>query len=280
MVQLAIADEGVVAAFVVPERIVVLRLPSGEQLGELDFGPVAAGEARRIAWLGNRLLVVTRHAASTELAIVEPARTGVREIARRHEAGALELAAVVGDRAVLVGEHGAQLISANGMLQPGPSDVANAIVATAGDQLVIARGDAIEEWDPSTRVGRRRWRVSGPLVALGGSPRVLWSIAAASPTRLDVLPLVHLNQPRHRVLPQPFDHVASDPQHDLIAGLAAGRVYLVDLDGDEPPHDVAFELDAPIAAVALGRGRSHLVVVTELGTIASFALDATGHVLR
>lgn len=285
--QLAIAPEGLIAAARTPDRIVVLGLPGGALYGEIGVPPLEAGESRRFAWVGNHLLVATRRASHTDLLLLEPTREHVRELAELRVDAPMTLAAAVGEHALLAGDDAATVFAdgAPPALHPIPGKLSMKLTGAAGDRFVTGHGSWIDEWNPTLRKPGRRLQVPGgaELLAVGGSARLVWMIAARAPHRVHVIQLVHRNQPRLHELPAAISEVVSHPQHDLIACIAADRrqIFLVDLDRS-PSRWHSFTPDErdPIAALAIDRGRAHLVAIGESGSLASFALAPEGFVVR
>src|SRR5205823_3424024 len=116
-----------------------------------------------------------------------------------------------------------------------PSRTVPLAAGAAAGQFVVALPSAIEEWDPQSRVPRRRFRLprAAAITGVGGSDRLLWMTTQQEPARIDVLPLVNRGQPRAHELPEPIASIAGHPKSDLVAciGAETARLYVIDLDG-------------------------------------------------
>ena len=129
----------------------------------------------------------------------------------------------------------------------------DALIQAAGDEFircaveairvsgrfVVALAGAIEEWDPQSRLPKRRLKLPRPaqITRVGGSDRVVWMTTEQDPARIDVIPLVNRGQTKVHELAEPIGHVASHPRSDLIAciGATSGRVYRYDFDDTNVP---------------------------------------------
>lgn len=232
----AVAADGSLAAIHERTRIVVTDLPSCAQLSELGIDANATETSH--AWVGTppRLLVLSRYDSHSTLYLVDP--FGPRTIAELRLDTPMRLSAAVGNHALAIGPQGAAVFAATDRdLTPFqfPARVIPVTAGAAGTQFVVALPGAIEEWDPQTRLPKRRLKLSRPaqVTAIGGSDRVVWLTTQQEPARIDVLPLVDRGQPKQHDLPEPIARVASHPRSDLIAciGATSGRIWVIDLDG-------------------------------------------------
>jgi hypothetical protein len=234
--RVAVASDGSLAAIQERTRIVVTELPSCAELSELGID----GDAIDIghAWVGTppRLVVLSRYESRCTIHLVDP--FGPRAIAELQLESPLRLCAAVGNHALAIGAQGAVVLAAteHGLTPHAfPARAIPAAAGAAGTQFVVALPGAIEEWDPHSRMPKRRLKLARPaqVTALGGSDRVVWMTTQQEPTRIDVIPLVARGQPKSHELPEPIAHVASHPRSDLIVciGATSGRVWVIDLDG-------------------------------------------------
>jgi len=180
--------------------------------------------------------VLSRYAAHSTVHLLDP--YGPRTIAEIRLEAPMRLFASVGAHALAVGALGAAVLTAgdnNLTLYQFPARSVPIAAGAAGGQFVVALAGAIEEWDPQSRMPKRRIKLAkaGVLTAVGGSDRVVWWTAQGDPTRLEVSPLVNRGQPKSHELPEPIAHASGHPRSDLVVcvGADSGRVYVVDLDG-------------------------------------------------
>ena len=234
--RVAVSGDGTLAAIAEATRAVVLELPSGSPFAEVGIDPEAG--ATEITWVGGppRLLVLSRYAAHSTVHLIDP--HGPRTVAEIRLEAPMRLFASVGAHALAVGAVGAAVLTASDThLTPYqfPARSVPVTAGAAGPNFVVALAGSIEEWDPSSRMPKRRLRLPKPAVitAVGGSDRVVWMMTQADPTRIDVIPLVNRGQPKAHELPEPIAHVAGHPRSDLLVcvGADTGRLYVLDLDG-------------------------------------------------
>ncbi len=259
--RIAVSPDGTLAAVVEATRVVVLEVSGAAAVGEV--GVDGAAQATETAWVGAppRLLVLSRFTAHTTVHLIDP--HGPRTIAEIRLESPMRLFASVGSHALAVSAMGAAVLSAGGAhLTPYqfPARSLPLTAGAAGNHFMVALAGQIEEWDPASRMPKRRLKLPRPAVitALGGSDRVVWMTTLQDPTRLDVLPLVNRGQPRFHELPEPIAHASGHPRSDLVVCLGAdsGRLYVVDLDGRTRLRVIeAPGLDRPdAAALVMGRG--------------------------
>jgi hypothetical protein len=180
----------------------------------------------------------------------------------------MRLAAAVGTHALALGEPGGQggqgaivlATTERGLTAHAfPARAIPTTAGAAGTQLVVALPGSVEEWDPQSRLPKRRLKLPRPaqVTGVGGSDRVVWLTTHDEPTRIDVLPLVNRGQPKVHELPEPIAHVASHPRSDTIAciGATSGRVFVVDLDGRAGMRIVGPEGIETVEALGLVVGR-------------------------
>jgi hypothetical protein len=234
--RVAVAADGTLAAIQEPSRITVVEIPSCAQLSELGTDPNAL--ASEVAWVGTppRLLVLSRFESHSTVHLVDP--FGPRSIAEIRLEAAMRLYASVGSFALAIGSAGTAMLAASDRTVTPYQFPARAVPTCAGasgTQFVVALPGVIEEWDPQSRMPKRRLKLPRPatITAVGGSDRVVWMTTQQEPARIDVIPLVNRGQPKAHDLPEPIATVASHPRSDVITciGATSGRVYVVDLDG-------------------------------------------------
>ena len=258
LARLAVAADGTRAAIIESTRVVVVDLPEGRM--QTEIGLDATAEAIDVAWIPAppRLLVLARHETYCTAHLVDP--DGPRTVAEIRLEAPMRLVAAVGSHALVVGPLGAALLAASeALLVPYQfnSRATPALAGIAGTQFVVALAGVIEEWDPISRMPKRRLRLarSVPITALGGSERLVWMTTAHEPARIDVIPLVNRGQPRFHDLPEEIAQVAGHPRGDVVACIAGGRLYAVDLDGRTRLRTLAPEgLDRVDAAALTGAG--------------------------
>jgi hypothetical protein len=281
--RVAVASDGTMAAICEPTRITVVELPGGAAFAELGVDPDAS--ASDIAWVGAppRLLVVSRYTAHSTAHLVDP--YGPRTVAEIRLEAPMKLAASVGAHALAVGALGAAVLAASDShVTPYqfPARAVPTVAGAAGSQFVVALAGAIEEWDPQSRIPKRRIKLPKPavLTAVGGSDRVVWWTSQADPTRVEVHALVNRGQPKVHQLPEPIAHVAAHPRSDLLAcvGADSGRIYVVDLDGRATVRAVAVDGIDRVEAAALVVGRMVGVLAAQgKRAIAVVSIDAREH---
>lgn len=234
--RVAVAADGTLAAIQETSRITVVEIPSGSQFAEL--GTDARAEASEVAWVGTppRLLVLSRFESHSIVHLVDP--FGPRSLAEIRLDSPMRLYAAVGNFALAIGAAGTAMLAATDKsltLYQFPARAVPTCAGASGTQFVVALPGVIEEWDPQSRMPKRRLKLPRPatITAVGGSDRVVWMTTQQEPARIDVIPLVNRGQPKAHDLPEPIATVASHPRSDVIAciGATSGRVYVVDLDG-------------------------------------------------
>ncbi len=251
------ADGGLAAASEAT-RIVFARVPSCETISELVVDPRTEHE---VAWIGTppRMLVLTRHPDHTVLHLVDP--HGPRTLAELQLAPSLHLAASVGAHALLLGSQNALVLTADEAhltTYAFPTRARPTVAGVAGKHFVVALEGAVEEWDPTGRIAKRRLRLPRPgtIAAVGGSERVVWVTTRQAPARIDVLPLIHRGQPRAHELPEPLAALSSHPTDDLLACIGvSGRAYAIDLDGRTRQRVLVFSDLDRVDAIAVVGGR-------------------------
>lgn len=245
--RVAVAQDGTLAAIAEATRIVVIELPTCTERAEIGVDPEAG--ASDVAWLGGKLAVLSRYAAHSTVHLVDPSgSSGPRTLAEIRLEAPMKLFAAVGSHALAVGSVGAAVIAATeSHLTPYqfPARAVPVVAGAAGAQFVVAMagGSAIEEWDPLSRMPKRRLKLARTAVitAVGGSDRVVWMTTQADPTRLDVFTFVNRGQPKVHELPEPIAHVASHPKSDVVVCLGADtrKLYAIDLDGRAAMRTIA-----------------------------------------
>jgi len=281
--RIAIAMDGTLAAIHEPTRITIVDLPGCGAFAEVGIDPEAG--SCEVAWVGAppRLAVLSRYAAHSTVHLLDP--HGPRTIAEIRLEAPMKLMASVGAHALAVGALGAAVLTAgDNTLTPYQFPARSVPVAAgaAAGQFVVALAGAIEEWDPQSRMPKRRLKLPRPavLTSLGGSDRVVWMTSQQDPTRLDVFPLVNRGQPKFHELPEPIAQVASHPRSDLLACVGAdhGRLYIVDLDGRSTIRTIGPERIDHVDACGLVLGRMVGVLAAQARRpLALIQLDGREH---
>jgi hypothetical protein len=160
-----------------------------------------------------------------------------------------------------------------------PTRTVPAAAGAAAGQLLVALPSSIEEWDPQSRMPKRRLRLprAAVITAVGGSERLVWMTTQQEPARIDVIPLVNRGQPRAHDLPEPIASIVGHPRSDLVAciGARTGRLYLVDLDGRSRLRALQPPGIDWIESAALAQGRmSGVIVAQALHPVAILPLDS------
>jgi hypothetical protein len=279
--RVVVAADGTLAAIHERARIVVTDVPGCTEVA--DIGIDGDAQDSDVAWVGTppRLLVLSHYAAHSTVHLVDP--LGPRTIAELRLESAMRLRASVGNHALVIGATGAAVLTATdrGVTpHPFPTRAVPATAGTAGAQFVVALPGTIEEWDPQSRLPKRRLKLPRPaqITAVGGSDRVVWMTTQQAPARVEVIPLVNRGQPKVHELPEPIAHVASHPRSDLIAciGASTGRVWVIDLDGQAGQRLVDPEGIDHVDGVDLVVGRAAGVIAAQAGRpIAMVALEST-----
>jgi hypothetical protein len=277
--RLAVAVDGMLAAIHEPARVTVVELPNLAPFAEIGIDREAS--ACDVAWVGMppRLLVLSRYEAYSRVHLLDP--YGPRTIAEIRLESPMRLVGTIGGHALAVGEQGAAVLSASEThVTPYqfPARAVPVAAGAAGSQFVVALSGAIEEWDPASRMPKRRLRLPRPaaITALGGSDRVVWLTTKQDPARVDVIPIVNRGQPKAHDLPEPIAQVAAHPRTDLLAcvGGDSGRLYVIDLDGRGGMRIVGPEGIARVEAAALVVGRTTGVLAAQAGhPLALVSLD-------
>ena len=227
------------------------------------------------------MLVVTATESHTDVRLVDPFAEP-RRVAEIRLEGVMRLAAANGTHALLLGARAAAVLSAGDIGVTPYQFLARTlpqIVGVAGTQFVVALPGTIEEWDPASRMPKRRLRLPrvATITSLGGSERVLWMTTAQDPARLDVLPLVNRGQPKAHELPEPIAAVSGHPQTDAVIciGTETGRIYAIDLDGKSRIRTIALPgVDRADAAALVVAGNTLSVIAAQVGRpIATAAID-------
>lgn len=270
--KLAVSRDGMHAVIVDGGRAAVRTLDR-EAACELPAGDVG--------WIGTaRLLVVSTADAHTEVRLIDPIEG--RRVAEIRLDSAMRLGAINGSHALLLGSRGAAIVAAAETTLMPYQFLARTlphVVGVAGSQFVVALPGTIEEWDPASRMPKRRLRLPkiAAITSLGGSDRVLWMTTAQEPQRLDVLPLVNRGQPKSHELPEPIASVAGHPTTDAVIciGAETGRIYALDLDGRTRLRTIALPgIDRAEVAALVVRGAALSVIAAQTGRpIATAAIE-------
>ena len=280
--RVTVAGDGSLAAIHETSRVTILELPAGAAFAEVDVDPEAL--ASEVAWVGAppRLLVVARYAAHSTVHLLDPGGPrGPRTLAEIRLESPMRLFATVGASALVVGSLGAAVLSAGeSHVTPYqfPGRVVPVAAGAAAGMFVVALAGAIEEWDPQSRLPRRRLRLPrvAAITAVGGSERTVWMTTVQEPARIDVIALVHRGQPRAHDLPEPIARIAGHPRSDLVVcvGADSGRLYVVDLAGRRRPQVIEPDGCDRVESVGLVVGRTLGVLAAQTSRpIAFVALD-------
>ncbi|HEX7838151.1 MAG TPA: hypothetical protein VF469_11840, partial [Kofleriaceae bacterium] len=268
--RVVVAADGTLAAIAESSRVTILEIPGGSAFAEIGADPEAA--ASEVAWLGAppRLLVLSRYAAHSTAHLLDP--YGPRTIAEIRLESPMRLYATVGAAALVVGALGAAvLVASESHLLPYqfPTRTVPLAAGAAAGQFVVALPGSIEEWDPQSRIPKRRLRLprAAAITAVGGSERVVWMTTQQEPARIDVIPLVNRGQPKAHDLPEPIAQITGHPRSDLVAcvGAETGRLYVVDLDGRTRLRALGPEDLERIESIGLVVGRMVGVVAARAG---------------
>jgi hypothetical protein len=234
--RVSVAADGTLAAIHEAPRVRLLEVPSGVEIAEIGVDPDAL--ASEVAWVGTppRLLVLARHAAHSTVHLLDP--YGPRTLAEIQLPSPMRLVAAVGSAALVVGAQSAAVLTASeSYLMPYqfPARIMPVAAGAAAGQFVVALAGSIEEWDPQSRMPKRRLRLprAAAITAIGGSERLVWVTTREEPARIEVISFVNRGQPKAHDLPEPIARVAGHPRSELVACIGAdtGRLYIVDLDG-------------------------------------------------
>lgn len=243
-------------------RVTIVDLPSGSERNAIGTdGDASATEA---LWVGTRLLVLSRFTAHSVVLLIDP--TGPRTISEIRLESPMRLLAAVGNHALVVGSGGtlsaAILTAGEAQVTPYqfPTRAVPLAAGTAAGQFVVGLPGSIEEWDPQSRMPKRRLRLPRPAVIthVGGSDRVVWVTTQQDPTRIDVIALVNRGQPKAHDLPEPIAQICGHPRSDIVlcVGADSGRMYAVDLDGRAQQRRLEIEGLDRVEAMGLVVGRN------------------------
>jgi hypothetical protein len=268
--RVAVAGDGTLAAIHEASRVTILEVPSGAAFAEIGVDPEAL--ASEVAWVGTppRMLVLARYATHSTVHLLDP--YGPRSIAEIRLESPMRLFASVGAAALVVGSHSSAVLAASEahlMRYQFPSRNIPVAAGAAAGLFVVALTGSIEEWDPQSRMPKRRLRLlrAAAITAVGGSERMVWMTTQLEPARIDVIPMVNRGQPRAHELSEPIASIAGHPRSDLVAciGAETGRVYVVDLDGRHRLRILPPDGDGRFESAALVLGRMTGVLAAQAG---------------
>jgi len=271
--RIAVARDGSHAVIVETDRGRVVRLTDRETVCEVPVGEVG--------WVGSRLVIVSAVEGQTDVRLIDPA-SDARRVAEIRIEGAMRLGATTGNYALLLGTRTAAVLSHGESTVTPYQFLARAlpqVVGVAGTQFVVALPGTIEEWDPASRMPKRRLRLPrvAAITSLGGSERTLWMTTQQDPHRLDVLPLVNRGQPKAHELPEPIAAVSGHPHTDTVIciGAETGRLYAIDLDGRSKPRTIALPgIDrVEAAALVVQHGALSVIAVQTGRSIATAVIE-------
>lgn len=273
--RVVVAADGTLAAIHERTRIHIVELPSCSLAAEIGVDAAATG--CDVAWIGipPRLVVLSREGTHSTVHLIDA--IGPRTVAEIRLESAMKLYAAVGNTALAIGAAGAAMLTmTDKSLTPYqfPSRSVPTAAGAAGSQFMVALPGAIEEWDPQSRVPKRRLKLPRPasITALGGSERVVWMTTQQEPARLDVIPLVNRGQPKAHDLPEPITAVASHPRSDVVAciGATSGRIWVVDLDGRKGTRVASPDGIDRADAIGIVLDRTGGVLVAQAGRALAF----------
>lgn len=268
--RLAVASDGSRVAVADRGGIVIHDLPTGAPVAEINLDPDA--EAYDLGWLANpaRLLVVSRFSGYTTVHLLAP--DGPRTLAEIQLESPMRLYATVGVHALVAGAQGTAVLSAAEQhLTPYqfPTRVPPLAAGPSGTRFIVALQGAIEEWDPQSRMPKRRLRLPRPatITALAATERAVWMTTQQEPARIDVVPLVNRGQPKAQDVGEPIALATGHPRSETVicVGAQSHKLYAVDLDGKVRHRVLATEGIERIDAAALVMGRSPSVVIAQAG---------------
>jgi len=237
VVRVKTSEDGMYAAVVEPDRIIVLELPELTLAAEIGID----GDARTndVAWVGTpaRLLVLNRSGAANRLYVVDPrGPTKLGEIELR---APMAIRAASGAFALLAGDlpSAAAIVDVERrdlVAQQLPTrDVIRAAGAFGEERFVVSVGGLFEEWDARSRKPARRFQLGRPTVArhVGGNARQLWLVREDAPDKLEIISLSNTGRSRVIELPEPVRQVACDVDGDtaVVVGARTGGLYVVNL---------------------------------------------------
>ena len=269
--RIAVAGDGTLAAIVEAARVTIVELPTGVERSAV--GTDADASATEAVWVGARLLVLSRFTAHSSVMLIDP--VGPRTIAEIQLSSPMRLFAAVNNHALVVSSSGMQsaavLTAGEAQVTPYafPTRAVPVAAGTAAGQFVVGLPGSIEEWDPQSRMPKRRLRLPRPAVItnVGGSDRVVWVTTQQDPTRIDVIALVNRGQPKAHDLPEPIAQICGHPRSDFVLCIGAdtGRLYAVDLDNRSPRRQVPIDGIDRVEAMGLvlGRGLGALAAQTK-----------------
>lgn len=268
-VRVVAATDGTLVAVAEGAGITLCELPQRTRIAEINIDPDAS--AFDVGWLGARLLVVSRFEAHTTVHLLDP--QGPRTLSEIELEAPMRLFATVGPYALVAGSAGVAILSASDThVTPYqfPARVAPTAACGSASRFMVAVPGAIEEWDPQSRLPKRRLRLPRPanITALGASDRVVWMTTQQEPSRLDVVPLVNRGQPKAHDIGEPIAFATGHPRSELVLCLGAetGKLYAVDLDGRARHRVVSADGLARIDGAALVlSGRQPAVAIAESG---------------
>src|SRR5450432_4011626 len=157
---LAIASDGTLAAVQEASRITIVELPGGGAFAEVAMDSEAAESEVGLVGSPPRLVVLSRFATHSTLYLLDP--HGPRTIAEIRLESVLRLYATVGPHALAVGGGTCAILTAsdNGLTpHQFPARAVPIAAGAAGTQFVVALAAAVEEWDPQSRLPKRRLRL-------------------------------------------------------------------------------------------------------------------------
>jgi hypothetical protein len=237
VVRVTTSADGMYAAVVEPDRIVVLDLPELAPLAEIGID----GDARTndVAWVGTpaRLLVLSRVGETARLYVVDP--RGPTKLGDIELRTTMRIAAASGAYALLAGDApgSAAIVDVERRELVAQSLATRGTIRAAGafgdDRFIVSTGGLFEEWDGRTRKPARRVQLSRPAAAthIGGNPRQLWLVREGAPDKIEVIALSSVGRSRVIELPEPAEHVASDVAAEtlVVVGARTGGLYVIDL---------------------------------------------------
>jgi hypothetical protein len=246
-----------------PGRVFVLMIPDLTPIAEI--GTEGDLDDNDIAFVGKRLIVLSRSVDQTRLHIVDP--TGPTKVGEVSFRMPMRIAAVAGDHALAMGGGHTAIIDLTKTEPVATTLPVRGSVSAAGPMgrsgFVLASGDVLEEWDAVTRKPLRRLRLGRPLepAFVGGHADRVWMISRQAPRHVEIITLTKRSSHTIELVAEPH-HIAANAQGDLLAMICGGArsTYVVDVARRVPP----LRIDrGPMGGIAWSG--THTLVLQPLG---------------
>jgi hypothetical protein len=262
-IRIAVSPEGGQIGVYEPGRVAVLAIPDLAPISEI--GTEGDLEDNDVAFIGKRLVVLSRSARQSRLHVIDAA--GPSKLGEASFRMPLWIAAVAGDYMLATGGGQTAIIDLS-----KPEVVATMLpvrgaIGAAGPMgttgFVIASGDALEEWDAATRKPVRRVRLGRSLdpAFVGGDADRVWMISRQAPRHVEIIALTRRSSHTIELVTEPH-RVAANPRGDLLAVICddTHSTYVVDVARRVPPMRID---RGPMAAVAWSG--AHTLVLQPMG---------------